>query len=79
VAEVKRQESRVLPGRFRWLLEKFCEHFKIDTQEVDDQIDYYENLAHLKTLAIPVFKEWSLMDENEKWRFLTRSSDGGWL
>jgi predicted RNase H-like nuclease (RuvC/YqgF family) len=32
-------------------LERFCQKYDIDTQEIDNSLTYYENLQHLKELA----------------------------
>lgn len=40
--------SRVLPGRFRWLLEEMCEKQGIDIQEIDPALDFWENKAAIE-------------------------------
>lgn len=34
-----------------WRLKKFCDEHELDYQEIDDQLNYWENLEHLKTLT----------------------------
>ena len=34
-----------------WRLKKFCNTHELDHQEIDNQLTYWENLTHLKTLT----------------------------
>jgi len=38
------------------LLKKFCDKYELDYQEIDDTLDYYENMAHLKSLVIQNYR-----------------------
>ena len=34
-----------------WRLKLYCENHKIDTMEIDDEINYKENMVHLKSMT----------------------------
>ena len=60
---------RRLTGLERWLLERFCRQYGIDTQEIDDTLTYHENMRHLRELVQPPLTEeqmlqWARMSED---------------
>ena len=42
------KDKKALAGRFRWLLETMCEHQGIDVQEIDYELDFWENKAAIE-------------------------------
>jgi len=46
-----------------WRLKKFCDEHELDYQEIDDTLNYWENLEHLKSL-VPDTE----LDMEDRWR-----------
>lgn len=44
------RKSRMNPLTL-WKLKKYCDEHELDPQEIDDTLNYWENLEHLKALV----------------------------